>query len=200
MTLNQIILLNLLFESIIKNLSVMKKGELIIGVLAIISILLNLFLVPGGGFLSVVFCLTLSVFYFLFSFALFNNIKLKSLIKNKSTEKIIPLRIVGAVGLGFAIPEIIIGILFKIQNYPGADLYLLVGLIILLIISIVSLVKYLKNKPDFYIRIFKRVAIYGSLGLIVLLLPSDTISEFKYRNHPEFLENTKDIKELENQR
>ena len=80
-----------------------------------------------------------------------------------------------------------IGLMFKFQSWPGADLNLGVGLFGLLIVTIIGLTKYFKNKSDYYTRIFKRAAIFGGLGLIIMLTPETTLVEFKYRNHPEYV-------------
>ena len=165
----------------------MKKAEIIIVTLSIIALAMNLLLVPGGGVLTVLALSTLSIIYFYLGFALFNDIRLRKIFKKDSYKEISSSRILGAVGAGITLSMTTIGLMFKFQSWPGADLNLGVGLFGLLIVTIIGLTKYFKNKSDYYTRIFKRAAIFGGLGLIIMLTPETTLVEFKYRNHPEYV-------------
>jgi hypothetical protein len=97
------------------------------------------------------------------------------------------MRIVGAVGTGFALSATTIGLLFKFQSWPGASFNMGAGLVGLLIVTIIGIIKYSKNKSEYYTRIFKRVAIFGGLGLVLMLTPKTSWVELKYRNHPEYV-------------
>lgn len=165
----------------------MKKAEIIIVTLSIIALAMNLLLAPGGGVLTVLALSTLSIIYFYLGFALFNDIRLRKIFKKDSYKEISSSRILGAVGAGITLSMTTIGLMFKFQSWPGADLNLGVGLFGLLIVTIIGLTKYFKNKSDYYTRIFKRAAIFGGLGLIIMLTPETTLVEFKYRNHPEYV-------------
>lgn len=166
----------------------MKKAEIIIATLSIIALGLNLLLIPGGGVLTVLTLSTLSMIYFYLGFALFNDIKLRRIFKKDSYKEISSLRILGAVGAGFALSMTTIGFMFKFQSWPGADFNLGAGLVGLLIVTIIGAIKYSKNKSNYYIRIFKRTAILGGLGLILMLIPKTSWIELKYRNQPEYVE------------
>ena len=166
----------------------MKKAEIIIATLSIIALGLNLLLIPGGGVLTVLTLSTLSMIYFYLGFALFNDIKLRRIFKKDSYKEISSLRILGAVGAGFALSMTTIGFMFKFQSWQGADFNLGAGLVGLLIVTIIGAIKYSKNKSNYYIRIFKRTAILGGLGLILMLIPKTSWIELKYRNQPEYVE------------
>ncbi len=166
----------------------MKKAEIIIATLSIIALGLNLLLIPGGGVLTVLTLSTLSMIYFYLGFALFNDIKLRRIFKKDSYKEISSLRILGAVVAGFALSMTTIGFMFKFQSWPGADFNLGAGLVGLLIVTIIGAIKYSKNKSNYYIRIFKRTAILGGLGLILMLIPKTSWIELKYRNQPEYVE------------
>jgi hypothetical protein len=169
----------------------MKKGEIIIATLYIIALVLNLLLIPGGVVLTVLTLSTLStlsVLYMYLSFALFNGIRLRKIFKKDSYKGISAMRIVGAVGTGLALSMTTIGLLFKIQSWPGASFILGTGLVGLLIVTIIGTIKYLKNKSEFYTRIFKRIAVFGALGLILMLIPKTTWVEIKYRNHSAYVD------------
>jgi hypothetical protein len=83
--------------------------------------------------------------------------------------------------------QTIIGLIFKFNEWPGAFVMMSVGLSGLLVVTIVGLIQFLKNKIDYYRLIFKRIALFGGLTLLLLLLPSSLIFEFKYRNYPDFI-------------
>ncbi len=166
----------------------MKKTEIIIVTLSFLALGLNLLLIPGGGLLTVLTFSILSVLYMYFGFALFNDIRLRDIFKKDSYKGISSKRIFGAIGTGFALSAMTAGLMFKFQSWPGADFYLKAGLFGLLIVTVIGLVKYYKNKSDFYTRIFKRVAIFGGLGLVLTLTPKTVFVELKYRNHPEYVD------------
>lgn len=166
----------------------MKKAELILGAITLIALVLNLFLTPYSGVLTVLSLSALSAMYMYFSFALFNGVRLRHIFKKASYKEIPAMRIVGAVLTGFALAATIMGLLFKIQYWPGANVNLAVGVIGLAIVLIVGAIKYSMTKSKYYTGIFKRIAVYGGLGLILLILPRHTWLEFKYRNHPGYVE------------
>ena len=166
----------------------MKKAELIAAVLAIISLGLNLLLIPGGGMMTVLTLSILAIIYMYLSFALFNNIRLSKIFDKNSYKDISILKIIGAVGTGLALSITLIGILFKFQSWPGASINMGVGLVGLLIVTVISLLKYFQNKSDYYTRIFKRVTIFGGIGLILMATPQHSWIAFKYRNFPAFVD------------
>jgi hypothetical protein len=55
-------------------------------------------------------------------------------------------------------------------------------------VTIIGVIKYSKNKSSYYTRIFKRTAIFGGLGLILMLTPKTSWIELKYRNQPEYVD------------
>ncbi|MCL2328124.1 MAG: hypothetical protein FWC39_06370 [Bacteroidetes bacterium] len=181
----------------------MKKFERIVGLIAIFGILLKIFHIPGGNMLTVLSLMTLSIFYFLFSFVLFNDIKLTNISKKETSEK----RRIGAVGLGLAISIIINGGLFKLQFWPKADMQLLVGLVAIGVVLFVAIIFYFRNKPnnytqishfqnkpdEYYKRIFTRIVIYGGLGLVLYCTPSTILVDVYYRNNPDYAEMFKKV-------
>jgi len=166
----------------------MKKFELIIGLVAIFGIFLKILLIPGGGILAGLACTILSVFYYVFSFALFNDIKLRNIFKKVSYKDTNAKRIVGAIGLGWGISAIILGGLFKLQLWAGADINLLTGLVTTGLILLIATIFYFRNKADYYKRIFKKIVIYGGLGLILYLTPTTTFLNIYYGNNPDYTE------------
>jgi hypothetical protein len=171
----------------------MKKAEKILGAIAIIAIVLKFLLISGSGFLTVISLGTLSVLYYLLSFAFFNDIRLRNIFKKESYRGISALRIIGTVLFGFAISLVVIAILFKLQSYPGGAFILLQGLISLGICLIVAVIRYGKTKSTNYKKIFSRSIIIGCFGLLLYVIPSMTLFEILHRNHPAYVQAVKDL-------
>ncbi|MEX0810735.1 MAG: hypothetical protein WD048_00875 [Chitinophagales bacterium] len=163
----------------------MKKFELSIGLIAILAIVLKILNIPGGSLLTVLAFLTLSIFYYL-SFALFNGIRLREIFKSAAYKDTNAKRIIGAVGLGFALSAILMGALFKLEFWPGGTIQLKIGLVITGVILVIATIFYNRNKIEYYRRIFKRIAIIGGLGLILYLTPTTTLVDIYYRNNPDY--------------
>jgi len=164
----------------------MRKIEFILGTFSLIAITLKLLQVSGGDVLSMWVLSALSLFYYLISFAYFNDIKLRNIFKKESYKVTNAKKIIGAIGLGFALSATVIGCLYKLQFYFGADTNLLIGLVTLLIILIIAIIFYFRNKTNFYVKIFKRIFIIGGLGLILYLTPHTTLVNIYYRNYPDY--------------
>ena len=165
----------------------MKRFELIVGIIAIFGIALKFLHIPGSGILTVLTLLILSIFYYVFSFAFFNNIRLRDIFKKVSYKGTNTKRIIGAIGLGFALSTIIIGGLFKLQFWPGAPIVLMTGLVTTAIVLLIALIFYFRNKADtdfFYTGIFKKIAIYGGIGLILYLTPTETLVNIIHGDNP----------------
>lgn len=166
----------------------MKKTEIILAILAIAALICNLNLVPGGSALTVLTLSALAILYMYFSFALFNNVSLRNVSKKGTFAGLGKLRIIGAAASGVALALTIIGIMFKIQFWPGGEIQLRIGLLGLVIVSAIGIFKYIKTKSPFYVNILKRIIIVGGLGLILVLSPKLSWFEIRYRNHPEYVE------------
>jgi len=166
----------------------MKKLEIIVGIIVIIGISLKIFNIPGGTSLMVWALLPLSIFYFVFSFAFFNGIKLRNIFKKASYKDTNAKKIIGAIGFGWGISLIIIGGNCKLQLWPGAVILFLTGLLFTGIILLIATFFYFRSKTEYYKKIFKRFLIYGGLGLILNLIPAKTILNLHYGNNPYYTE------------
>tara|TARA_B100000780_G_C21122411_1_gene454784 strand:+ start:1782 stop:2369 length:588 start_codon:yes stop_codon:yes gene_type:complete len=169
----------------------MRKVEILLGIITFIALTLNLFNIPYGEGLTVLSLLLVSMLYFAFGFALFNKVGLRDLAKKDAFKGISQNRIIGAVLIGLSLSTAVIGILFKIQSWPGSSFNLGLGLFGLLIGSIVGLIKYQKTNSPYYTSIFKRVGFYGSIAFVLMLIPNITWLEFREREHPEYIEAVK---------
>lgn len=171
----------------------MKKFERIAGILALLGITLKFFDIPGNGIITTLALSILSVFYYVFSFALFNNILFLDIFNKAAYKETNAKRIIGSIGLGFALSLITIGALFKLQFWSGGTTQLVTGLATLVLIMAIATMFYFRSKADFYIRIFKRIAIYGSFGLLLYLTPSNTLVDLFYGANPEYAELFKQV-------
>ena len=165
----------------------MKTAEKICGLLIFVSLILKLALITGGSILFVLSILVLSLIYYPFGFAFFNQVILRRIFKKESYKGISVLRIIGAIGVGMALSAICIGTLFKIQEWPGANTNLKAGLISSILILIISIYKYLKFKALYYKRILIRLIIIGVFGLILLYTSNLNLVKIQFRNHPQYI-------------
>ena len=155
----------------------MKKIEIILGLTALVGIALRLLDIAGGGVVTVISLSTLSSFYWLLGFALFNGIRARDIFKKSSYNDTNAKLIFGAVVTGFILSNVVIGSMFKIQVWPGSDPILKAGLPMLGLILIISFILYSRNKSYFYVRVIKRIVVCGSLGLIIYLIPTSTFMD-----------------------
>ena len=138
----------------------MKKLEIILWLLIILSILTKIYFSPIIGTVFMVFGIALlAQFYMLLSIALLNNLKLKEVFK-ESTYKSIDIKkiIISAVlgVLGFS--TILMGTLFKIMLWKGYFAQLFFGLIIISIVLIATSILFYKKDKNFFINIVLRIA------------------------------------------
>ena len=148
----------------------MKKIEIIIAAVSVIALVLSILSVPYAKFSAHAIFTIYSMFYWLFSFALLNNIRFRDIFKKEAYKGVGWKRIVGAICTGYALSLVIIGILFKIMSFPGAGIMLLLGVGYLCIIAIVAIVKYVQTRSQFYVGVLVRIAIIGGLGLVSFFL------------------------------
>lgn len=165
----------------------MRKIEIVLGLSALISAILNLFDYPMSTQLLLVSIGNLSIFYMYFSIPLFNKIPFREMFSRSSYTGISKLRIIGSLALGLSFSASLIGLLFKLMIWPNADLELVIGLAGILIACAAAIWKYQQNNESFYLDIFKRVAIFFVLVVFGLALPKYAILEFKFVDYPYYV-------------
>jgi hypothetical protein len=166
----------------------MKKFEFVLGILAGLSLALKLLDIPGAGPLCALTFSTLATFYFYFSFAFFNEIPLRGVLKKASYQNTNKKRIAGTVWLGYGLSLILIGGLFKLQFWPGASPLLAGGLSTVLVILIGVSFFHFRNRQTFYKKLIRRIAIYGCFGFALYLTSTENLIDIYYHNHPEYAE------------
>lgn len=164
----------------------MKKTEIVLFVLFIISVILSICMVPLGNHMLIITISTLSIVYFYFGFALFNNIRLRKVLKKESYKDVSALRIVGAVITGIALSTMTIGVMYALMFWPGSNAMLIVGVTGIPVILIIVFVKLLMTKSNYYKGILIRIIFWGGLTVMLLLFPAKWF-ELKYRDYPTYV-------------
>lgn len=147
----------------------MKKAEIILVGVAIISTIFRIMHLIGAHFLTVLSFTFLSCLYFYFSFAIFNGIRFRDIFKKASYQGISALRIIGAIVTGIAISMAIVGMEFRIMRWPGASIMLMVGGLVLCLLTVTAIIKYFSSKAPFYLNILKRVVPYTILAVVAFI-------------------------------
>ena len=166
----------------------MTKIEKTLGIAAIILVLLKFAAIPGAGFLLIMTFALLGIFYFAFSFAIFNGVSFRNLFNTDSYKDSSALKIIGSIVTGFVILVTIVGIIFKLFSWPGAAVMLLLGIVGMFVVTIIAANKHAKIRSEFYNRIFKRIAVFGIIAVFLVVLPQSIWLEFQYLNNPEYLQ------------
>ena len=171
----------------------MRKFELIVGLVAILAFILKLLFIAGSGALLILSASTLTLFYFVFSFAYFNGIPIRNIFKKSSYQETNWKRVIGSIGLGFALSAVITGIMSKLQFWLGANFQLMSGLLATTLALIIALIFKSRKNDRFYSRVFSRIIIYGAVGFIIFSTPSSALVDIYYRNNPEYAELFKQV-------
>ncbi len=173
----------LIWWAMIYKATQIRKVEFISAVIAIVfcGIIWRFLLkIPGGVALTGITFSLLSIFYFVFSFALFNGIGFRGIFKKSSYKNTNVLGIVSAYMIGMTLAIILIGIMFQLLLLPGAKGTLLIGLIVIVLITIITSILHSQNIINNFKSMLKRIVIYGGLGIALYLTPYNTIVDLAY--------------------
>lgn len=165
----------------------MKKTEIILVAFLLIGLTFKVFLIPLAGTITTLSTMSLAIIYYIFSFAFFNGIKLKAIFVKDSYKETSVLRIIGSVTTGIGLSSTLIGILFKIQNWPLANNSISAGLFLLIPITIISVIKLFKSRAPFYAKILLRTTIISAAGILFLILTRTDIVKIEFRNYPDYV-------------
>ena len=146
----------------------MKKTELILIALALLALVLVKIDMTGAILIILFTYMLLSVFYFLFGFALFNGIDYKDILVADTYKNIPSWKIILGIVMGWLSSIMIGGILFKVQQYPGAELMLIVSLFPLAIMHLIAYFTFHPGTSDLIrLKLFWRNYIMLVLGFVV---------------------------------
>ena len=166
----------------------MKKAELIIGIGAIALLFSSFYPIEFLSIPRVIFISGLSVIYFYFGFALFNDIRLRTIFKRSSYEGISSARIIIAILSGISLSGLAIGLLFKSQLWPGSSTMILIGIFGSCLSSIMALFVFSVKAPKLFRYLLSRLVVGAFTGLAFYLVPRETILELKYKDYPEYVD------------
>ncbi|MDX5447858.1 MAG: hypothetical protein LPK47_05705 [Bacteroidota bacterium] len=156
----------------------MKKLEIVLVVLMILSLGMKFMELPGSDFLLLMSATLLSLLYYLFGFALFNNIGGRQILQRSAYSKTNTKQIVLAIGLGIALSTLILGILFRFMMYPGGMIMLVVGLVATLLLALITLF-FFQGNSNFRSTLI-RALIFGTIGMVLFLLPGSVFVDLNY--------------------
>ena len=142
----------------------MKKIEISIFCILAIGLILQVIQIPGSSIFYILGWGLLSLFYFYLSFGYFNKVSLRRLFKRKSYAGIWYKEILLAIMSGIALSILCIGCLFKLQFWPGADLNLLVGLVLTALLLIPITLLAAKNQMVIFKRALYRLVFLEPWG------------------------------------
>lgn len=166
----------------------MKLAEKIISITFLVGLLMIFYQITGGGLITTLSLVSISSIYMAFSLLLFNQLSIKELLQSGTLDKIGRLRIIGSILLGLSLSVLTLGILFKIQLYPGASAMLKLGLIGVSVALLIGAIKYIKSRDIFYKSIFKRIIIFGGIGLFFYLLPKANWLTIRFPDNPDYVQ------------
>jgi len=153
------------------------KTEKIIAVAILVGLIFRFTHIPGSGILLVLSLTSLASIYLVGAFYFFCDKQLK--------KQSIALSIVS----GILLCTIPIGILFKIQYWPGGGfINLIIGTTSAVVICIISFIKKSRsfdNLKGYYRNIFRRTLTLFLFGALFLFTPTATIIKLEYREDPE---------------
>jgi hypothetical protein len=165
----------------------MKKAELIFTILLVFAFFMSLMMVPGGAIFSISILTWLSFIYFYGGYALFNNVPLLKMTKSETHKDISSIQTISSIVTGGALGIVLMGILFKMEQWPGAAIMLLFGLTALFVAGVVSTIQYVTTKGPFYFQLLKRIVPYFIAGIILYFFSHQIFVEFKYRDYPAYV-------------
>lgn len=165
----------------------MKKIEIILLVLILVSVILIFWAVPGANEIFAMASTVLSMMYFYLGFLILNDIRLRGIFKKASYSHVKRANIVFAILTGIVLGQLIVGILFKMLFLPGAyemlSIALTFGGVVLLAAFAVTRV----NDYDFK-NIFIRLVPAVLIAFILFNIQSSALIRVIYRYHPEYAE------------
>lgn len=164
---------------------ILEKGLVL---LAVIGIALRLMLMHGSMLLLTMSAVGLALVYIFFSFALFNGIRFRDLIKRTSYIGVSATHIIGAILTGFTLAHACVALLFCLNLWPGAKVLLLMAIIPQMAILVLSMIKSRGAHREFYRRILTRAATILGLCIVLFLLPQKTLIKVLFRNKPALID------------
>lgn len=165
----------------------MKKIEKILAVIFVISLIMKYFHIPGYGSLLILSTSILAMVYYPFGFASLNDIKLKEILKKESYKDMKTWRILGSICLGMMLALLVIGILFKLQNFPGSKYIIGPALLYSIVALIIMIVLIQKDKDSYLKKNIVRTLVIGAIASILYFTSALSLKKIFYHDNPEYV-------------
>ncbi len=166
----------------------MFKAEKILWALVVIAAVMWFFNVPGKGVLFTLILTSLSLLYYVLGFVVFNGIGFRQMIGKDGLKGLGWKRIVWGVLMGFCASLVCLGILFKIQFWPGSATMLMSGIILFVICGIAGLVALGKNARAWLKTSLLRAGLMTAIAALMFVITDIHLVSIQYRNDPELAE------------
>ena len=170
----------------------MKKLEKILVLLMLLALVMKLSLIPGGSSIASFSMVLLSLIYFPFGFAYLNKIPLQKIFIKDAYREMTLTRIIWTIGIGLSFSAICMGILFKLNSWPGSNQDLMIGLVTLAIIIVIALFRKIKLKYENNSLMLSRIVILSVLGIMFLISPNLPIERIRFHDHPDYIKACED--------
>jgi len=170
----------------------MKKLEKILMIIMLIAFVMKLSLMPGGSSIASISMVLLSLIYFPFGFAFLNKIPLQKIFIKDAYKGMTSTRIICTIGVGLSFSAICMGILFKLNSWPGSNQDLMIGLVTLAIIIVIALFRKIKLKYENNSLMLSRIVILSVLGIMFLISPNLPIERIRFHDHPDYIKACED--------
>jgi len=144
---------------------IMRKIEIILGIAAIIAIFLKQSGITTNNSVILVPIGLLAYLYLFFGFALFNDIRFRTIFKKQAYKNSNVGKTILGIALGASLFILLTGILFKQFAWKNADPQLTIGLLLTAAVTFFYFLYYLINKPINLKKIFIRIAIIVSFAI-----------------------------------
>ncbi|MFZ6052947.1 hypothetical protein [Halocola ammonii] len=158
----------------------MKKLEKTLIVLIVMSFIMRVLVLPFGTTLFVFSSGSLALVYAYFGFALFNGVGFKEIFKKGSFKGVGAWLILLAIFAGLVLSVTVVGIEFRLMQWPNSKVLLGGGLIGLLLVFVFALIARAKGNTPLFKRISQRAVPFLAVALICFFLSNDTIRHFRF--------------------
>ena len=151
----------------------------------VIGLILKLFFLPGVSALLVLSISITSLFYLALSF----------LIYKEPNQKTNWKRVLLSIGSGWLISMVLLGILFKVQVWPGSATQFIGGVGGLVIISIIAFIKYRNGRGVFFKNLMTRAIGFALAGMLFYSPAYNLYENAQFRHSPDLLQAIKSNRE-----
>jgi hypothetical protein len=163
----------------------MKRTEIILASIFLLSLIMGLFWIPLGSELLILSVCGLAMLYQFLSFALLTGIRLRNVGKKQSFAAVSGRRIAISIVAGISFSIALIGLLFKFMRWPNAHQMLLMGVVPLVVIGGISIIKLISTNDAYYKKMLIRIGIIAGLTIAFMIAPYFWF-DLKYRDYPDY--------------